>query len=592
MKRAEGSTLSDSKNSSKPQTEKLFPNASILSLDEPSETFHLAEHVTPLELDEPSETFPLPPDSSTLRMHGPPPVPSSAQKRVSTSPPPMTRVDSATRKSMPPPPILKQAGSVQKHKSMPPPPMTRVDSATRKSMPPPPPHQKKSGDATGTTPYYGLKVTGGLLGQILVDNGFITDDQRDYCLKLQSQSGNFFRIGELAVKQEFISEENLALCLKAQKTYVQGIKKEQSRMIRLPEEVAKAQLASDGQGAAMFKKWLSSALKHGASDLHVMTGQPLVLRHMGKLVRSKQSQISAERATEVLESVLSDADKEQLKQNSSILKCIELKGVGRARANVFRHMGGLNGTFRLIPKNPPSLVSLNLPSQLAKFTTYAQGLVLVTGPIGCGKTNTMAALVDIVNRERRNHIITIERPVEFIHQNARSIVTQREVGIHTKGYASALRAALRQDPDVIVVGEMNDVETARLAISAAETGHLVFATLHTDNAVRTINRVLDIFPPDEQNQIRSMLSESLRGVVCQRLVARHNEPGLIPVMELLFTTPAIRNLIRESKVYQLPNAIRMSKELGNRTFSDYAAEMVSRGDISEATYEQFCMEET
>ena len=456
----------------------------------------------------------------------------------------------------------------------------------RLSMPPPPK------DVTGTKPYLGLKVTSSLLGQILVDNGFITEEQRDYCLRLQTQSGNFFRIGELAVKQEFVSEENLALCLKAQQVYVQGVKKEQSRMIRMPEEVARAKLAADEPGDAIIQNWLASALKHGASDMHVMSGQPLVLRHMGKLIRSKQKPISPRRTVEVLESIMTESEKEEFAFSHSILKCIQVKGMGRARANVFRHMGGVNGIFRLIPARPPSLVSLNLPSKLAKFTTYSQGLVLVTGPTGCGKTSTMAALVDIINRERPNHIITVERPVEYIHRNARSVVSQREVGHHTEGYTSALRFALRQDPDVIVIGELNDVKTARLAISAAETGHLVFATLHTDNAVRTINRVLDIFPPDEQDQIRSMLSESLRGVICQRLVPRELEPGLIPVMELLFTTPAIRNLIREAKVHQLPNAIRMSKDIGNRTFADYAKALLKKNEISESTYEQFCREET
>jgi len=199
--------------------------------------------------------------------------------------------------------------------------------------------------------------------------------------------------------------------------------------------------------------------------------------------------------------------------------------------------------------------------------------------------------VDIVNKERREHILTVERPVEFIHRHQKSLVTQRQVGTHTNSFSIALRAALREDPDVIAVGEMNDIETARLTISAAETGHLVFATLHTDNAVRTINRVLDIFPPDEQNQIRAMISESLRGVICQRLVPREDEPGLIPIVEMLFTTPAMRNLIREQKVYQLPNAISMSRDLGNMTFKDHAQELLQKGQISKKTFDSFTVEE-
>ncbi|MBN2714658.1 MAG: PilT/PilU family type 4a pilus ATPase [Deltaproteobacteria bacterium] len=558
-----------------------LPDSELKSL--PPESIAPAPHEFHAESLPPSMLNTLPPDSVVPLHAMDSPATVKSKSRLSSPPPVPAAVrapgNSGAGKRPMPPKSSKTPGSRVSSNAPP-------TGPYRISMPPPPM------ETTGKTPYFGLKITGSLLGQILVDNGFLTEAQRDYCLRLQTQSGNFFRLGELAVKQEFISEENLALCIKAQQVYVQGVKKEQSRMLRLPEEVAQAKLAADAPNASVIQNWLGSALKHGASDMHVMTGQPLVLRHMGKLVRSKQSPLSANRTAEVLESIMTDAEKEEFAFSHSILKCLQIKGLGRARANVFRHMSGVNGIFRLIPQQPPSLVSLNLPSKLAKFTTYSQGLVLVTGPTGCGKTTTMAALVDIINREHQSHIITVERPVEYIHRNMRSVVSQREVGHHTEGYASALRAALRQDPDVIVIGEMNDVHTARLAISAAETGHLVFATLHTDNAVRTVNRVLDIFPPDEQDQIRSMLSESLRGVICQRLVQRDAEPGLIPVMELLFTTPAMRNLIREAKVYQLPNAIRMSADIGNRTFADYAKSLLEKKEISEATYEQFCREET
>ena len=573
----EETVLSDEK-SSRSKTNRLFQDNPVLILDEPDEIgVDLSVGEPPVFQREKSA-------GTTMKLKGPPPIPS--RKKVT----PETGVAGRTGQAIEPPVGALREG--RKPGSPPPPPQTgqnRNSASNQRSVSAMP---SFASDNTGAIPYYGLRVSGGLLGQIMVDNGFITEQQRDYCLQLQSQSGNFFRIGELAVKQQFISEENLALCIRAQQAYVKGVKKEQSRMMRLPEEVAKAQLEAEGAGTATIQKWLGSALKHGASDLHVMAGQPLVLRHLGKLVRSRQAALTAGQASEVLQSVLTEEEKEDFAFSHHVLKCIPLAESGRARASIFRHMAGINGVFRLIPSRPGSLVSLNLPSNLAKFTTYSQGLVLVTGPIGCGKTSTMAALVNIINRERQHHIITVERPVEFLHRNLRSVVTQREVGNHTEDFASALRSALRQDPDVIVIGEMNDVETARLAISAAETGHLVFATLHTDNAVRTVNRVLDIFPPDEQHQIRSMLSESLRGVICQRLVQRKGEPGQLPVMELLFTTPAIRNLIRESKVYQMPNAIRMSMDIGNRTFADYAREMLGRGEISESTYEQFCREET
>jgi len=361
----------------------------------------------------------------------------------------------------------------------------------------------------------------------------------------------------------------------------------------LPEEVAKVggEMAKSTSEGAKLRKWLASALKYGASDLHIMTGQPLVLRHMGRLVKSREPALLAKDTREVLLSILSDSEREQLETKLTVLSCFDLKGGGRVRGSIYKHKDGYNATFRMIPARVPSLVSLHLPSQIAKFTTYSQGLVLITGPIGCGKTTTMAALVDIVNQERQEHIITVEHPIEFLHQNSKSLVTQREVGRHTHTFSSALRAALREDPDVIAVGEMNDIDTARLAVTAAETGHLVFATLHTENAVRTINRVLDIFPPDEQGQVRSMLSESLRGIICQRLVTRSDEPGRIPAVEMLFTTPAMRNLIREQKVHQLPNAIRMSRNIGNQILEDHARELLDAGQINQETYERLCRED-
>ncbi|MBN2803050.1 MAG: PilT/PilU family type 4a pilus ATPase [Deltaproteobacteria bacterium] len=554
-------------------------SSSVLTLDEPDTELNFEEHDSLLTLDEPSETldisdldldfnvgsFEVPKTLNPVEITSAPKSPPAFNKKESPSPAP-----SKTIEGMPVP-----------VKKIPPKNLPVLQKEPSPLQNPP------------------LKVKSSLLGHILVDNGLLTDSERDFVLKLQAQSGNFFKIGQLAIKQGFLSEENLERALLAQKTFVKKVHQEQSRMIRLPEEVIKAaanentSLGSHGDDTqkGIIVNWLSSALKHGASDLHVMSGKPLVLRHLGKLIQSKQKPVDKESAISAFKELLTKDEIARFDKEKSVVKCFDIKSIGRARGNIFNHMDGVNGTFRLIPKTPPSLVSLNLPSALAKFTSYAQGLVLVTGPIGCGKTTTMAALIDIVNKERHSHIITVEKPVEFVHQNQKSLVTQREVGTHTNSFAAALRASLREDPDVIAVGEMNDIETARLTISAAETGHLVFATLHTDNAVRTINRALDIFPPDEQNQIRAMLSESLRGVICQRLVKREDEPGLIPVVEMLFTTPAMRNLIREQKVYQLPNAISMSRNMGNMTFADHAQELLENGQISEKVYNQFTEEE-
>jgi twitching motility protein PilT len=331
--------------------------------------------------------------------------------------------------------------------------------------------------------------------------------------------------------------------------------------------------------------WLDSTLKHRASDLHLMSGKPPILRLHGQLIAAKDQPIEAAAAESLLTSLLTGEERHVLERDQSVVKCIDLPGGARARACIFRHMRGLNGVFRLIPDHVPSLVALNLPPILGKFTTYAQGLVLVTGPIGSGKTTTLAALVDIINSERNQHIITIEDPIEFVHTNRCSLITQRQVGVHTGGFAVALRAALREDPDVIVVGEMHDRETAQLAVTAAETGHLVFATLHTQNAIRSINRVLDMFPAEEQGQVRTVLAESLRGVVSQQLVPRADVPGRVPAVELLFVTPAIRNLIRDQKVHQLKNALRISRAVGNLSVEDHAAELKAQKLISDKTFE-------
>jgi len=455
----------------------------------------------------------------------------------------------------------------------------------KKSPPSPPPAPPRAN--------VNVIVKTALIGNILVQNGLLTQEQQRAVLQIQADPSNTLRFGEIAVSKGFVAIEHLNKALVAQQKYVKTVQKEQSLLVRLPEEVAKVKTelmsqktSGESVGAKHLYKWLTSALKHGASDLHIMTGEPLILRHMSKMVKSKDKPLTKEVIQSALGSVLDASERESYKTNHSVVKCFDLPGGGRVRANIFKHMNGMNGTFRLIPEKIPFLVNLNLPSSLAKFTTYAQGLVLVTGPIGCGKTTTMASLLDIINQERKHHIITIESPCEFVHKSNRSLVTQRQVGTHTNTYGAALRAALREDPDVIAVGEMNDLETARLTISAAETGHLVFATLHTENAVRSINRLLDIFPPEEQNQVRGVISESLRGVISQILVKRNDAPGLIPVAEILFMTPAMRNLIREQKVYQLPNAIKVSKDLGNQLLEDHAREMLTDDKISKKTFEK------
>ncbi|HUT78443.1 MAG TPA: PilT/PilU family type 4a pilus ATPase, partial [Polyangia bacterium] len=418
----------------------------------------------------------------------------------------------------------------------------------------------------------------------LVDNGFLTAKQRDACLALQARPDNALPFGEIAIKHGFITRAALNRVLEAQRSYHADERRAASVSLPPPATLA-APSAEKLRDAGQMLTWLGSTLKHRASDLHLMSSKPPILRLNGNLVAAKDQPIEVAAAESLLTSLLNGEERQALQRDHSVTKCVDLPGGARARACIFRHMRGLNGVFRLIPDHVPSLVALNLPPTLGKFTTYSQGLVLVTGPIGSGKTTTLAALVEIINSERHQHIITIEDPIEFVHTNRCSLITQRQVGVHTSGFAVALRAALREDPDVIVVGEMHDRETAQLAVIAAETGHLVFATLHTQNAIRSINRVLDMFPAEEQGQVRTVLAENLRGVVSQQLVPRADVPGRVPAVELLFVTPAIRNLVRDQKVHQLKNALRISSGAGNLSVEDHAAELKAKKLISDRTFE-------
>jgi twitching motility protein PilT len=240
----------------------------------------------------------------------------------------------------------------------------------------------------------------------------------------------------------------------------------------------------------------------------------------------------------------------------------EIQGAARFRANYFEQKRGMAAVFRVIPTTILTVEDLALPAQILKLTDLSRGLVLVTGPTGSGKSTTLAALIDYINSKRKDHILTIEDPIEFVHESKGCLVNHREVGNHTESFASALRAALREDPDVILVGEMRDLETIELAITAAETGHLVFGTLHTSSAAKTIDRIIDAFPAGQQAQIRTMLSESLKGVLCQQLLKRADQPGRLAALEILFCKTAVANLIREGKTFQIPSIMQTSKGEG------------------------------
>ncbi|NOZ68838.1 MAG: type IV pilus twitching motility protein PilT, partial [Deferribacteres bacterium] len=258
----------------------------------------------------------------------------------------------------------------------------------------------------------------------------------------------------------------------------------------------------------------------------------------------------------------------------------EIPGVARFRANYFDQKRGMGAVFRVIPTNILSVEDLGLPPQILKLTQLSRGLVLVTGPTGSGKSTTLAAIIDYINTHRKDHILTIEDPVEFVHENKGCLVNHREIGNHTDSFATALRAALREDPDVILVGEMRDLETIELAITAAETGHLVFGTLHTNSAAKTIDRIIDAFPAGQQAQIRTMLSESLKGVICQQLLKRSDRPGRVAALEILFCKTAVANLIREGKTFQITSVMQTAKGEGMQLMDQAIMEFLMQKKVS------------
>ena len=353
--------------------------------------------------------------------------------------------------------------------------------------------------------------------------------------------------------------------------------------------VAKSQGMSDFSGATAqsmrsrlptLAQILSKAVEAKASDVHIHAGAPLTMRLAGMLRELKTGVLDAASVEFILKDALSEADRRLLNENLDFDTALVLPRVGRFRASFYRQQRGWDAVFRPISAEPPSLEQLNLSPVLKRVTDFHQGLVLVTGPAGSGKSSTLAALVSLLNETRTDHIITVEDPIEFIHTPKGCVVNQRQAGRHTRSFANALRAALREDPDIIVIGELRDLETIQLAITAAETGHLVLGTLHTNNAIRTINRVLDVFPPKQQSQIRSMVSESLRAIVSQRLVPAIDGARRLPALELLFVKPAVSNLIREEKTFQIRSVMQVGRAEGMTLLDDSLFELVKSGQVA------------
>jgi twitching motility protein PilT len=320
--------------------------------------------------------------------------------------------------------------------------------------------------------------------------------------------------------------------------------------------------------------------QQNASDLHLTSGSAPFMRVNGDMVKLNYRKASPETCRALIFEILTENQKELFAENCDLDLSYPLNGVGRFRVNVFMQRNGISAVFRLIPEVIKTLDELELPEQLTTLIDASEGLILVTGPTGSGKSTTLAALIHSINEKQQAHIITIEDPIEFVHENLRCLISQREVASHTKSFGAALRAALREDPDIILVGEMRDLETISLAITAAETGHLVFATLHTNSAIKTIDRVIDVFPEGQQTQIRVMLSESLRGVVAQALLPRPDHHGRVPVVEVLVNVPAVANLIREGKTHQIASVMQTGRAHGMVTFEGAVHDLIQKNLIS------------
>ena len=330
-----------------------------------------------------------------------------------------------------------------------------------------------------------------------------------------------------------------------------------------------------------MEELLHEATDKGASDLHLSAGQPPLIRIHGDLLRMEHPPLGPEEVKTLVYSIMSDEQRRHFEAEHEVDFACELPGKGRFRVNVFVHSRGPGCVLRTIPTQIPSLESLAMPAVLRELCDRERGLVLVTGPTGSGKSTTLAAMVDLINQSWDAHILTVEDPIEFVHPPKRCLVNQREVGPHTGSFSNALRSALREDPDVILIGEMRDLETISLALTAAETGHLVFGTLHTSSAPKTIDRIIDVFPAGQQGQIRTMLSESLEAVVAQTLLKKKGG-GRVAACEILIGAPAVRNLIREAKLHQIPSMMQTGQRLGMQTLDMALADLVKRGLIEQS----------
>jgi twitching motility protein PilT len=329
-----------------------------------------------------------------------------------------------------------------------------------------------------------------------------------------------------------------------------------------------------------FADVLLEVMERNASDLHLTAGSPPMMRHHGRLHALDYPRLTPQTTREVIYSILTNDQRKRLETDWQIDLAYSIPGKARFRVNAYFQRAALSAAFRLIPEEMPQLGSLGVPPVLEELTKKPRGFVLVTGPTGSGKSTTLAAMLDLINDTRHEHILTIEDPIEFLHKHKNCIVNQRELGADAQSFSLGLKAGLRQDPDVILVGEMRDLETISTALTAAETGHLVFATLHTQDTAQTVDRIVDVFPPDQQQQVRVQLSVALQGIVTQQLLPRADSQGRVVACEVLMPTPAVRNLIREGKTHQIYSALQTGGQFGMQTMDAALAQLVREHKIT------------
>lgn len=333
-----------------------------------------------------------------------------------------------------------------------------------------------------------------------------------------------------------------------------------------------------------IKELLLYCIDRKASDLHLSSGEPPILRINGDIIKIDFPVLNAVLTKKMIDEIMSDYHRVYFEENMEVDFAFGLNGIARFRVNVFMQSRGIAAVFRLIPSNIVSIYELNAPKVFEEITKYKNGLVLVTGVTGSGKSTTLAAMINFINENYSQHILTIEDPIEFVHISKKSLINQRELNANTHSFANALKSALREDPDTILIGELRDLETIRLALTAAETGHLVFATLHTSSAAKTVDRIIDVFPSGEKDMVRIMLSESLRAVISQNLVKNKDNSGRVACYEIMVVNSAIKNLIRESKISQINSLIQTGQQYGMQTMDQSLLKMVHSGviDINDA----------